>query len=266
MKKKLFLSIILFSNFCFAQIKFEVEYEADYKLTYKLYNTKDSPIKEAAFALLIGNNKSYFKNMNKYVGDSLIVERRLKKTGDLMKDVTKFSPYYTVFPENIGMTSSKIFVSLEISDKQFKYEEENDIKWEVKNEFKKIGTMNCQKAETYRYGRKWIAYFNENIPFQFGPYKFGNLPGLIVELFDEDKNYLYSMYNFKKRKYICKSANLYTKAILVNKEKVFNYKARNFENMDRFNGIIDDPETLKELREKSKEMAKKYNPIELKIK
>ena len=265
MKKIISFYLVFYSLYISAQIKFSVEYEADYKLTYKSQNTTNSPIKESAFALLIGKNESYFKNMNKYVGDSLIVEKKLKETNDPIKNIKSFGPYHTEFPENIGITRAKIYVSLSISDKQFKYEEDNNINWKIINEFKKIGTMNCQRAETYKYGRKWIAYFNEEIPFPYGPYKFSNLPGLIIEVFDEKKDYVYTLYKFGKRKYVCNSANLYTKAKTTTKAKIFDYKRNSMSNPERFNSIIDDPEVLKTLRERSVQMAKIYNPIELEV-
>lgn len=257
--------LLLLCAMCYSQIAFNVEYEADYKLNYKLSSKENAPTYETTFALLIGKQESYFKNMNQYVADSLTLSKKLFETSNVQNDIVNYSKYQNDFPENIGMTNSKIYVSLGIKRKNFKYEELNNTEWKLVNEYKKIGNLNCQKAITTKYGRKWVAFFSEDIPFQYGPYKFGNLPGLIIELFDNKKDYHFIMYSFKKRKYICKSANMYTNAELVGKSKIFNYKKNIKTNPNRFDAFIDDVETLRELRMKSMELVKYYNPIELEI-
>lgn len=57
--------------------------------------------------------------------------------------------------------------------------------WKILPEKSKIGSWNVQRAETDFAGRKWIAWFSNDIPIQDGPYKFHGLPGLIVKI--EDK-------------------------------------------------------------------------------
>lgn len=268
MKKRKFIPILLLvlvHSILYSQIPFNVEYEADYKLNYKLSNREYAPTYETTFALLIGKNEAYFKNMNQYVEDSLVHTKKLKETSNVLNDLASRSKYQNDFREGIGMTNSKIYVSLNIGGKNFKYEEKNDTSWKLIDEYKKIGNINCQKAVTTKYGRNWIAYFSNDIPFQYGPYKFGNLPGLIVELYDDKDDYHFRMYAFVKRKYTCKSANIYTNAKLVNKAKIFNYKKNMKSNPNRFDNYIDDPEMLQKLRVKSIEVAKYYNPIELEI-
>jgi GLPGLI family protein len=58
--------------------------------------------------------------------------------------------------------------------------------WTIINEFKKIGTFNCQKAQINFRGRKYIAWFTNLIPVSHGPWKFYGLPGLILEVSDEE--------------------------------------------------------------------------------
>ncbi|WP_375180722.1 hypothetical protein [Chryseobacterium sp.] len=75
--KRLSIFFILLSIKLLSQTSFSVVYEADYKLQYKLLNSPNAKVEEAAFALLINEKESYFKNMNKYVGDSLRFEKKL---------------------------------------------------------------------------------------------------------------------------------------------------------------------------------------------
>lgn len=41
-------------------------------------------------------------------------------------------------------------------------------------------------------GRQWIAWFTSEIPLSEGPYKFGGLPGLILEVADSEGDYRYT--------------------------------------------------------------------------
>lgn len=59
-------------------------------------------------------------------------------------------------------------------------------KWNVVDEFKEILGYNCQKATTVYGGRNYEAFFTTEMPFQTGPWKFCNLPGLILEVASTD--------------------------------------------------------------------------------
>lgn len=259
MKYNFLFCLILLSGLFKSQKFFNVEYEADYKLTFKDQNTTNATVQEATFALLMNNGESYFKNLNKYVSDSLKLEKKLND----QSNYNDFLKYYTPFEEYIGITSGKIYVTVPISSKGFRYEETNNFDWKLLNEYKKIGKYNCQKAIVKKYGRTWIAYFTNEIPLPFGPYKFNKLPGLILEVSDEKKDYIFSLYKFGKRKYVCKSANMNPNAELVQKQKVFDYKRKEIGDPNKYLDHIGDTETRQLLIKKSSEKAKKYNPIEL---
>ena len=83
--------------------------------------------------------------------------KKIKKTGDPLKDMKTFHPYYSDFQENIGTTFSQIYVTMEINGNFFEYREPNNIKWKIENEKKIIGKMTCVKATTRKYGRNWIT-------------------------------------------------------------------------------------------------------------
>ncbi|WP_291114747.1 GLPGLI family protein [Flavobacterium sp. UBA6135] len=63
------------------------------------------------------------------------------------------------------------------------------LQWKLVPEYKTILDYKTQKAIIYYSGRNWIAWFAESIPIHLGPYTFGDLPGLILELYDEDNNH-----------------------------------------------------------------------------
>ena len=60
--------------------------------------------------------------------------------------------------------------------------------WVITNRTKMIDSMQCLKALTIFRGRAYSAWFNPNIVISEGPWKFGGLPGLIIELYDEDRH------------------------------------------------------------------------------
>ena len=76
------------------------------------------------------------------------------------------------------------YVALKSSDK---------MNWKIESETKKVDHYILQKATTNFGNRKWVAWFNSSIPFQQGPYKFQGLPGLIFELEDENKAFVYKL-------------------------------------------------------------------------
>ena len=71
----------------------------------------------------------------------------------------------------------------------FGYEEQINFNWKILPDKIKIGEYNTQKAKVSFGGRNWVAWFCTELPFQDGPYKFYGLPGLIVKLEDDAKNY-----------------------------------------------------------------------------
>lgn len=62
------------------------------------------------------------------------------------------------------------------------------MKWSIDTLSKKIGELNCIQAKCQFRGRNYIAWFTPDIPIPFGPWKMGGLPGLIVELEDDNQN------------------------------------------------------------------------------
>jgi len=59
----------------------------------------------------------------------------------------------------------------------------------IPNSEKRILGFSCQRAEATFRGSKIVAYFTIEIPSVFGPEKFGGLPGLILEVYDNTPGY-----------------------------------------------------------------------------
>lgn len=67
-------------------------------------------------------------------------------------------------------------------------EKKPNIKWKITKESQKLLGYTTYKATTTFRGRDYIAWFTPDIPYNYGPWKLGGLPGLILkvenELFD----------------------------------------------------------------------------------
>ena len=116
----------------------------------------------------------------------------------------------------------------------FKMESKDEMIWKLENETKKVGKFNLQKAITNFGGRKWTAWFDPEIPFSEGPFKFRGLPGLIFEIEDDNQFFKFSLIKSERVKENYKVPqftesitlnNLYPISIeLYNKKKMENYE------------------------------------------
>lgn len=165
-----------------------------YELTFK--PKKEKPDTEKVMTSLdITTDKSIYQDFTIPAQDSIIkmeVET-MEKSGawkDMSKSIKmpKFS--YKIYKTYPDMTVSYMD---RISTKLFKYDDPVTFNWKILPEKEKIGAYNTQKATTEFGGRKWTAWFSPDLPFQDGPYKFHGLPGLIVKIEDDGKNYSWTL-------------------------------------------------------------------------
>lgn len=84
-------------------------------------------------------------------------------------------------------------------DNFFVEETKPKINWKIFKESKIINGVLCQKATTFFRGRNWLAWFANDYPTQTGPYIFGGLPGIILEIEDLKKEYFFSMISISKK-------------------------------------------------------------------
>ena len=68
-----------------------------------------------------------------------------------------------------------------------------DLKWKLENRFSKILGYDVQEATTEFGGRNWVAWFAKELPIPDGPYKFKNLPGLILKIEDTSKSHIFEL-------------------------------------------------------------------------
>ncbi|MDR1682773.1 MAG: GLPGLI family protein [Candidatus Symbiothrix sp.] len=91
--------------------------------------------------------------------------------------------------------SGKFTTTDKISTDWFLFEEPIPIQeWKTDSDStKEILGYKCRMAECDFRGRHWIAWYSEDIQVAGGPWKFGGLPGFILEAGDSEGHYLFSL-------------------------------------------------------------------------
>jgi GLPGLI family protein len=197
--KSHFLLFYLICNISFSQTTILGKYEARYELNFKPSKQSDYKLKNT-FILLMNEKESFLQNMSHYVMDSLEKTGILRKTGNMQTDIANYAKYAPELPYKIYSRNGtlKYFDSPNTRDQQFAYSESPKFNWIITKETKNISGVDCIKATTNIWGRKWIAYYSPKHPLPFGPYKFGGLPGLIFMISDDADEYNFKLYRYSK--------------------------------------------------------------------
>ncbi len=268
------LIMFLFQHLGFAQAAFSDEF--NYKATYELTHQPDSIDEESAkselMVLYLGDKISRFSSLGTIVSDSLMKNRdRSNKSREafakLRSQIPKTEFGYYVFK---NIPEKKLSYTTKFAKDNFRYVEELDLfNWVIQPETKKIAGYQCQKATTRFSGRNYTAWFTSEIPISDGPYKFNGLPGLIVEISDEQNHYSFVIIDFKILKEPVPFKFLTQDYISATKEKVLDaieeHNLNPFAAMER-QGItlgFQPGQKEKMLKEHREEMKLKNNPIEL---
>lgn len=171
-----------------------------YELTYA--PNKDSLQKKVKTMTIldITKDRSIYKDYLMVSQDSIlkIEVEAMQKSGtykDLSKSIKTPKFAHKVFKTYPGM---EVIYSEQILQDQVSFKENLALDWKIDGEKKKIGEYNTQKATLDFGGRKWTAWFSSELPFQDGPYKFHGLPGLIVQISDDQDNYSWILEGNKK--------------------------------------------------------------------
>lgn len=79
------------------------------------------------------------------------------------------------------------------------YEEPQPVfDWILTDSTKVIGEYECQKAECNYCGRHWNVWFTPEVPVDCGLWKFSGLPGLIVQAYDSEEFFIYTLHEMRK--------------------------------------------------------------------
>lgn len=196
--KKLFLLLFLLPFYCFAQ-------DGNYIVDYELIRTVSDFTFNADGRLTVDskNNISKFKlsqYRNLLKDGSKIYNEREKDTAIVLGsnrvcyDDTFF--YYDFKNDSIHSILYNKYCDSKVLIKDYIHYPE----WDIKNEFKKIGEYNAQKAIAFVYDRTWTVYFTNELPITGGPWRLIGLPGLILEATENTSTYEFQLLKIEKQK------------------------------------------------------------------
>ena len=267
---KILLKFCLFLIVLIANNGYSQNYKVLYKLTYKTDSTDDKMLTKNML-LEINKDLSSFYSYDFYKEDS-IYQENLKLGKEVYQPI--FDCNFSLVKNNDKSTISKYY-SFPPNNIIYKLDEvKSNFNWEILNETKKINNYTCQKAKLKYKGRNWIAWFTKEIPLNFGPYVFDELPGAILYMEDSKKNYIFEFVSLQKSS----SSNIN----FSNAFDIINVSKKEFIkiNLDRYNdpykemrndgalienssGELDKPNINQMTKIKQKFIKSHNNPIEL---
>lgn len=183
MRKTLIILFLIQSIISFAQNNDSKNYG---KIVYERILNFDNNPKVVTFNLFFNPNFSVFTENRKEPKKNAVLMPSSDDESDLTLNV-KFNGRKYIVLTNFIEDSIECQVSLfrDGEEKTYIVEEKiNKINWTILNEFKEISNMKAQKAIGDFRGRKYIAWFTNEIPVKYGPWKLNGLPGLILSVTD----------------------------------------------------------------------------------
>jgi GLPGLI family protein len=175
----LLLSIVILSFQNEKQVKGIFEYEQ--------IETKDKNFKSyITFYNLNVNNE--FSTYTQIFNDELD-EKYTEDTDEGINDVIVIKPKKNemkiVFNEFVK--NEMFFKDIIAFDILYVKEETIKMEWKIYDDTKNFGKRKCRKATTNFRGRTYTAWYSPDIKTNIGPWKFKDTPGLIFEIYDNDK-------------------------------------------------------------------------------
>jgi len=178
----LLLSFVLFS-FSYSQVT---------RFVYEVKFVRDTIAKTAftnAIFLDIDNKNVKFYNQELYEEDSIQKATKIHSSGITLGTSL-------MLKRNVNSFDNENYVFVDTD--YYSYKSTDKLKWKILPETKNQKGYTLQKATTDFGGRKWTAWFSKDIPINQGPYKFQGLPGLIFQIEDNQKSYIFNLTEIKK--------------------------------------------------------------------
>lgn len=175
---------------------------SQYRVYYQLSRRKvpKGTKKEEGFTVLQIGKKGYLKNMDyaTFRTDSIIriAARNKESMGSCFGKLMSLHKQVVLDIDLLFSPVDNQFVVQEIVplSERFQYTDDiKDLEWNMVEGDTIVADYKCQKALTTFRGRDYIAWYAPEIALPYGPYKFLGLPGLILCIYDTDRDYVFTL-------------------------------------------------------------------------
>ncbi|MFD2908530.1 GLPGLI family protein [Flavobacterium ardleyense] len=225
---KLLLLIPLFTISSFSQtLGKKMIYQVNYELVSAVYGNKiitDYILLSSESESIYLTQESFSKINNKE--NFNIIADTINNKGEITNIVKVDTKNHLFYTYKDFEKDSLTFTNF-ANEKSYKVSEKNiSFDWVITDEEKIISSYKCKKAVTHFRGRDYIAWFSEEIPIFNGPFKFNDLPGLIVEIYDSELKYSWIAKSIQLNKDLLKieEPNLKYKLIDIKTSVIFSDK------------------------------------------
>ena len=134
--------------------------------------------------LLVGGRVNKFVPYKKHSYDLQRMRGKVYATLSNLHYLFIYDAVYTDYSK--GSTT----FTARVGAQDYLYEEPiPDMSWSFSDGVREIEGYTCHLAECDFRGRHYLAWYCEELPMPYGPYKFGGLPGLVLCVYDSERHY-----------------------------------------------------------------------------
>lgn len=185
---------------------------AFYELKFRKDSTKLNDYTEAQTVLMISDNyllfgdynRLAFDSINDYLAASKRNARNDQARDEWMEAIKKWT-YFFVTLTDLTKQHTTVQAYDVLRSYEYTYPTPH-MDWQLIPGDTLIQNRPCKKATCTFSGRNYVAWYTESIPLPYGPYLFGGLPGLIMEIHDTKHNWIFTNNGFGK---ISKYSSMY---------------------------------------------------------
>ncbi|MPS63972.1 MAG: hypothetical protein DI622_15660 [Chryseobacterium sp.] len=193
--------LLFFSNFYSTQKIDSSFIECKYLAKFLTDTANTNTLKKELVSLKIGKNFSLFRSDMKEKADSIAfaeIDRSIANPVNGIAVINTGKLASAKYIPEVFYSKDKLIVYDKILNVMYNYTLETKTNWTFINEIKKIQGYTCKKA-VGKYNHKTITvWYTEEVPISEGPYTFKNLPGLVLEAFDANDYFHFTLESLKR--------------------------------------------------------------------
>lgn len=145
--------------------------------------------------LLFGDyNRLVFDSINDYMAESKRNARNRQAYVQWQEAIGKWT-YFFVTLTDLAKQQTTVQTYDVLRSYEYTYATPK-MSWNLEAGDTLIQGRKCQKATCTFSGRNYVAWYTESIPLPYGPYLFAGLPGLIMEIYDTGRNWIFTNNGF----------------------------------------------------------------------